>query len=208
MPRFLSRCRSGSESYPRSAITRSGFCRGRPFRRGTRTSASVASASVTSLGEALSSRLPAEDLDRRPEPSTSSPCPAWFYRPRGPFFCRSETAVQEGLVPLQQAFFIQRSQQRAPRLQPDAFVFPLLEPPPAGRRRRKLVRHESPRRAGLQNPQNALETTPVRCPGPASIVPPSPGQGQHGFHQLPLLIRQQLLPFLHDRSSSANPPHP
>ena len=32
--------------------------------------------------------------------------------------CRSEAAVQKGLVPLQQAFFIQRPQQRAPRLQP------------------------------------------------------------------------------------------
>src|SRR5436190_20290887 len=40
------------------AITRSGFCRGRPFARGTRTWASVDSASVTSLGEALSSRTP------------------------------------------------------------------------------------------------------------------------------------------------------
>src|SRR5208283_1961823 len=137
--------------------------------------------------------LPAEDLDRRPLPSTLSPCPAWFSRPRGPLFRRSETAVQEGLVPLQQAFFIQRPQQRAPRLQPHPFAFPLLEPPPAGRRRSKLLGHESPRRAGLQNPQNALETRPVRCPRPASIVLPSPGRGEHGLHQLPLLVRQQLL---------------
>ena len=42
----------------RSAITRFGFCRGRPLRRGTRTSLRVASASVTSAGEALSSRTP------------------------------------------------------------------------------------------------------------------------------------------------------
>jgi hypothetical protein len=29
----------------------------------------------------------------------------------------------------------------------------------------------------LQNPQNALETSPVRCPRSASVVPPSPGRG-------------------------------
>ncbi len=32
MPRFFMRSRSGSESYPRSAIMRLGFCRGRPLR--------------------------------------------------------------------------------------------------------------------------------------------------------------------------------
>src|SRR5258708_2083034 len=47
---------------------RLGFCRGRPLGRGTLTSASVASASVTSPGEALSSRTPSG----RPSPSTST----------------------------------------------------------------------------------------------------------------------------------------
>src|ERR1700722_11351401 len=47
---------------------RLGFCRGRPLGRGTLTSASVASASVTSPGEALSSRTPSG----RPPPSTST----------------------------------------------------------------------------------------------------------------------------------------
>ena len=45
-----------------------GLCRGRPLGRGTLTSASVASASVTSPGEALSSRTPSG----RPSPSTST----------------------------------------------------------------------------------------------------------------------------------------
>src|SRR5438128_9421850 len=66
----------------------------------------------------------------------------------------------------------------------------LLEPPPAGRRRGKLVRQESPRRAGLQNPQNAFETRPIRCPGSAPIIPPSLGRGQHRLHQFPLLVGQ------------------
>ena len=52
----------------RSAITRWGLCRGRPLQRGTRTWSSVASASVTSLGEALSSRTPSGI----PLPSTST----------------------------------------------------------------------------------------------------------------------------------------
>src|SRR4029077_13344036 len=82
--------------------------------------------------------IPAEDLDRRPVPSTSSPCPAWFCRRQSPFFRRSKTAVEKSLVPPQQTSFIQRSQQRAPCIQPHAFVFPLLEPTPAGRGRGKL----------------------------------------------------------------------
>src|SRR5258706_122569 len=47
---------------------RLGFCRGRPLGRGTLTSASLASESVTSPGEALSSRTPSG----RPSPSTST----------------------------------------------------------------------------------------------------------------------------------------
>jgi len=48
-----------------------------------------------------------------------------------------------------------------------------------GFRKRSFVRR-APRRTGLQNPQNCLETRPVRCPGSTPIVPPSPGRGQHG----------------------------
>ena len=101
----------------------------------------------------------------RPLPSTSCPCPAWFYRRRRPFVRRRETAVEKGLVPSQQALGIQPSQQGTPRLQPDPFFLPALQPAPAGRRRRKLVREKMPRRAGLQNPQNALKTRPIRVGG-------------------------------------------
>jgi hypothetical protein len=98
MPRFRRRWRSGSESYQASAITRSGFCCGRPRVCGTETVASVASASVTSAGEALSSRTPSGILS--PSASTTSfPCRAWFCRPQRPFFGRRETAVQKTLVP-------------------------------------------------------------------------------------------------------------
>jgi hypothetical protein len=103
--------------------------------------------------------------------------PLGFADGRAPFLCGSKTAIQEGLVPLQQTFFIQRPQQGAPRIQPNSFLFPLFEPPPTGRGRRKLIGQEAPRCTGLQNPQNALETPPVRCPGSAPILPPSPGRG-------------------------------
>ena len=64
-------------------------------------------------------------------------------------------------------------------------------------------RHAAP----CKNPQNTFETRLIRCPGSAPIIPPSPGRGQHRLHQFPLLVGQQLLPPLHARSSSANPPH-
>ncbi len=48
---------------------------------------------------------------------------------------------------------------------------------------------------------------PVGRPWSASIVPAPDRRGQQGLYQLPLFIGQQLLPLLHDRSSSANPPH-
>ena len=118
--------------------------------------------------------LPAEDLYRRPVPSTSCPCHAWFCRLRRPLFRRSEAAVQEGLVPLQQTSLVQCAQQRSPGIQPDALLLPLLQSPPAGRRRGKLVGQKPPRRPGLQNPQNALETGSIRSPWPASVVLPAP----------------------------------
>src|SRR5271163_4556365 len=76
---------------------RFGFCRGRPFARGTLTSASVASASVTSPGEALSSRTPSG----RPPPSTSTihfvPLPRLVLPTAEPLFspernCRPESS--------------------------------------------------------------------------------------------------------------------
>src|ERR1039457_2792237 len=50
------------------------------------------------------------DFDRLPVPSTSFPCRAWFYRRPSPLFRRSETAIQEGFVPFQQALRIQSAQ--------------------------------------------------------------------------------------------------
>src|SRR6202789_1295570 len=98
IPRFASRSRSGSESEGRSASPLLGFCRGRPLGRGTLTSASVASASVTSPGEALSSRTPSG----RPPPSTSTthfvPLPRLVLPTAEPLFspersCRPETSL-------------------------------------------------------------------------------------------------------------------
>src|SRR5258708_20301554 len=70
---------------------RLGFCRGRPLGRGTLTSASVASASVTSPGEALSSRTPSG----RPSPSTSTihfvPLPRLVFPTADPFFSRERS---------------------------------------------------------------------------------------------------------------------
>src|ERR1700739_2185181 len=77
---------------------RLGFCRGRPLGRGTLNSASVASASVTSPGEALSSRTP----NGRPPPSTSTihfvPLPRLVLPTAEPLFspeqnCRPETPL-------------------------------------------------------------------------------------------------------------------
>src|SRR3989304_2295304 len=45
--------------------------------------------------------FPEEHPCRRPPPSTSSPCPAWFSRLHRPFFGRGETTVQERFAPLQ-----------------------------------------------------------------------------------------------------------
>ena len=48
---------------------------------------------------------------------------------------------------------------------------------------------------------------PVRCPRSASVVPPRFGSGSNGSISSHCSSRQQLLPLLHDRSSTANPPH-
>jgi hypothetical protein len=58
MPRRCSRRRKGSLSKALSAMMRSGHCRGRPRGRGTLTWASVASANVTSCGDADAKRTP------------------------------------------------------------------------------------------------------------------------------------------------------
>ncbi|HEY5037732.1 MAG TPA: hypothetical protein VIJ93_01515, partial [bacterium] len=61
---------------------------------------------------------------------------------------------------------------------------------------------------GLQNPQNTLKTSPVRCWWSAALVSSPPRLGQQKLNQLPLRIGQQLLSILHDKSSPANLPQP
>jgi len=190
MPRFANQSRSGSESQARSAITRFSFCRGRPFARGTLTSASVASASVTSPGEALSSRTPSG----RPPPSANTihfvPLPRLVLPTAESLFRRGEAAVQKRLFPLQQAFAVERAQQRSPRIEPYILFFPLLQPPPAGRRRRIFIGQEPPRRSGLQHPKNPLQAGPIRRSGTASLVLAPLRLRQQRFDQLPLHITQ------------------
>src|SRR6202167_1541140 len=43
--------------------------------------------------------FPEEDRGRRPPPSTSSPCPAWFFRLRSPFFRGSKTPTRNDSLP-------------------------------------------------------------------------------------------------------------
>src|ERR1700680_3340918 len=64
--------------------------------------------------------FPEEHRGRRPPPSTSSPCPAWFFRIRSPFFRRSETPVQKRFAPLQLLALVQLAQKRPPDVQPNA----------------------------------------------------------------------------------------
>src|SRR5271163_4975698 len=136
--------------------------------------------------------LPTEDRHRRPVPSTSFPCRAWFYRLRSPFFRRREAAVQERLFPLQQALPIEGAQQRSPGVEPHILLFPLLQPPPASRRRRILVGQESPRRSGLQHPQNTLQASPIGRPRTTSLVLAPLRLRQQRLDQLPLCLTQQL----------------
>src|SRR5438445_10680888 len=51
--------------------------------------------------------FPKEDPGRRPPPSTSCPCPAWFFRLQRPFFGGSNTPVQKRFAPLQLVPFVE-----------------------------------------------------------------------------------------------------
>src|ERR1700688_476895 len=77
--------------------------------------------------------FPEEDRGRRPPPSTSPPCPTWFFRLRSPFFRGSKTAVQKRFAPLQLLALVQLAQKRPPDFQPNAPLLPVSQPPPAGR---------------------------------------------------------------------------
>src|SRR6202167_958424 len=108
--------------------------------------------------------FPEEHRGRRPPPSTSSPCPAWFFRLRSPFFRRSETAVQKRFAPLQLLALVQLAQKRPPDIQPNAPLFPVLQSPPAGRGMREFLRQILPASPAPQNPQNPFQHTAVLHP--------------------------------------------
>src|ERR1700674_4846270 len=95
-------------------------------------------------------------------PSTSSPCPAWFFRLLRPFFCRSETAVQKRFAPLQLLALVQLAQKRPPDVQPNAPLLPISQPPPARRRMREFLRQVLP---ASPAPQNPFQHTTVLNPG-------------------------------------------
>jgi hypothetical protein len=78
--------------------------------------------------------FPEEHPGRRPPPSTSCPCPAWFFQLSSPFFGRNETAVQKRFAPVELLALVQFRQKCAPNGEPDLLLFPIPQSPPAGRR--------------------------------------------------------------------------
>src|SRR2546427_6026237 len=134
--------------------------------------------------------FPEEDRGRRPPPSTSSPCPAWFFRLRSPFFRWSETAVQERLAPLQLLAFVQLAQKRAPDFQPNVLLLPIPQPPPVGRRMRIFLRQVLPAGSAPQNPENPFQHTAVLDPRAATLAMLARFWKQ-GSNFLPLHFRQQ-----------------
>src|SRR5215469_14467622 len=105
--------------------------------------------------------MPAVRLHHRPPPSTSYPFPAWFFRPRRPFFCRGEAAVGEALVPAEPALLLQRVEEGPPHVEPDASLLPLPQPPPAGRVRRVSAGQRLPPGPVAQHPEDAFHHRPV-----------------------------------------------
>ena len=104
------------------------------------------------------SGFPKEYLGRRPPPSTSCPCPAWFCRPRRPLFGGSETSVDETLAPVQWAPPIPLGQKLSPHLEPYLLRLPQAQPSPAGGRADAKVRWQiAPPRASLEDPKDAFE---------------------------------------------------
>src|SRR5947207_4460836 len=134
--------------------------------------------------------LPKEDPGRRPPPSTSSPCPAWFFRHRSPFFRRSKTAVQKRFAPLQLLALVQLAQERAPDVQPHALLVPVPQSPPASRRVRIFLWQVLPASAAAQNPQNPFEDTTVVDPRAATLALLG-WPGEQGRDLLPLRFGQQ-----------------
>src|SRR5260370_3569260 len=129
-----------------------------------------------------------EDRGRQPPLSTSSPCPAWFFRLRSPFFRGSETPVQKRLAPLQLLALVQLAQKRPPDVQPNAPLLPISQPPPAGRGMREFLRQVLPASPAPQNPQNPFQHTADLNPGKTALA--LFGRlWEHGRDLLPLLFR-------------------
>ena len=105
-----------------------------------------------------------EDRGLRPPPSTSSPCPAWFFRLRSPFFRGSKAPVQERFAPLQLLAFMQLAQKRAPDFQPNALLLSIPQKQPAGRRMRIFLRQVPPAGPAPHNPENPFQHTAVLDP--------------------------------------------
>src|ERR1700680_41468 len=134
--------------------------------------------------------FPEDHRARRPPPSTSSPCPAWFFRLRSPLFRRSKTAVQKRFAPLQLLPFVYLAQKRSPDVQPNAPLLPVSQPPPARRRMREFLRQVLPASPAAQNPQNPFQYTAVLDPRTTTVA--LFGRlGEQGRDFLPLRFGQQ-----------------
>ena len=130
MPRFSSAARAvgpsrrrGGQRSPFSAFAWAG-----PLVLGTRTSASVASASVKPHPERhFPARTPSgRPWQRRPVPSTSFPLPRLVLRPTAaPLFTAGAKLPSRKLSShLSQALAVEGTQQRSPRIEPDVLRFP------------------------------------------------------------------------------------
>src|SRR5580704_19154490 len=114
--------------------------------------------------------FPEEHRGRRPPPSTSSPCPAWFFRLLRPFFCRSETSVQKRFAPFQLLALVQLAQKRPPDVQPNAPLLPVSQPPLASRRVREFLWQNLPASPAAENPQNPFQHTAVLDPRTTALA--------------------------------------
>lgn len=108
-------------------------------------------------------------FDRLLRPGRRPPCASYpslkaFCRLLSPLFVRCETVVETGFFPLLEPLATQRPEQRLPGIKAGiktiAVLFPLLQSPPAGRRRRIFIRQKPPRSAGLEH-----HKMPSRRPG-------------------------------------------
>src|SRR3977135_3286614 len=134
--------------------------------------------------------FPEEDRGRPPPPSTSSPCPAWFFRLRSPFFRRSKTAVQKRFAPLQLLALGPLAQKRPPDVTTNAPLLPLPQSPPARRRMREFLRQILPASPAPQNPQNSFQHTAILDPRTTTLA--LLGRlGEQGRDFLPLRFGQQ-----------------